>query len=389
MLQTPEPDQGPEPHRSPEPHEALEPYDALLLISFGGPESPEEVMPFLRRVTAGRGIPESRLEEVAQRYLSRGGVSPINAETRALAAALREELAERGVDLPLEIGNRNCQPFLPDALQRLAAGGARRILSLTTSAYPSYPSCRQYLENVADALTDMPEDVTVDRIRHYAHHPGFVAANVAAVRTALNALGTDQPPAGAAAGAHGPTHLVFVTHSLPEDLAGTSGPPPWSPPGSYVDWHLTLAHNIADTVGLALGRDLPWSLAYCSRSGAPHQPWLEPDVNDLLTDLAARGTGQVVLSPIGFTSDHMEVVWDLDTEAVPHAEELGMRVRRAATARTHPAFVSGLVDLLLERASVARGEQVLPPVIDHGSPGRHTCPGDCCPHPVRRGAPTV
>lgn len=359
---------------------ALEPYDAVLLVSFGGPESQEEVMPFLRRVTAGRGIPDARLDQVAERYRSRGGVSPINAETRALATALRDDLAERGVELPLEIGNRNCRPFLPEALQRLVAGGARRILSVTTSAYPSYPSCRQYQQNVADALTEVPAEVTVDRIRHYAHHPGFLAANVAATTAALNDLGTGDR--------NSPTHLVFVTHSLPQDLADTSGPPPWSAPGSYVDWHLTLAHNIADTVSRALARDLPWTLAYCSRSGAPHQPWLEPDVNDLLTDLAERGIGQVVLAPIGFTSDHMEVLWDLDAEAVPHAETLGLRVRRAATARTHPAFVRGLVDLLLERAAVARGEEMPPSVIDHGRPGRHTCPGDCCPYPVRRGAPT-
>lgn len=367
------------------PHTTLEPYDALLLISFGGPEAPEEVMPFLRRVTAGRGIPDSRLELVAEHYWQRGGVSPIGAETRALASALRAELGERRLDLPLEIGNRNSRPFIADALQRLADGGARRILSLTTSAYPSYPSCRQYLENVADALTgpELPDDLTVDRIRHYAHHPGFVAANVAAVTAALSALDESSPDG------HAPAHLVFVTHSLPEGLAGTSGPPPWSTPGDYVDWHLTLAHHIADTVGVTRGQDLPWSLAYCSRSGAPHQPWLEPDVNDLLTELAARGTEEVVLAPIGFVSDHMEVVWDLDTEAVPHAEGLGMRVRRAATARTHPAFVAGLVDLLLERAAIARGEQVLPSVIDHGSPGRHTCPETCCPPPVRRGAPTA
>ncbi|MDO5498713.1 MAG: ferrochelatase [Propionibacteriaceae bacterium] len=360
----------------------LQPYDGLLLISFGGPESPEEVMPFLLRVTAGRGIPQERLDEVAARYHERGGVSPINAETRNLADALRTELERRGLgDIPLEIGNRNAPPFLSQALGRLAEQGASHVLSLTTSAYPSYPSCRQYQENVADALAEVPREMTVDRIRHYAHHPGFVAANIEAVVEAVGRLGTGQR--------HSPTRLVFVTHSLPDEIAETSGPPPWDPPGSYVDWHLTLAHNIADNASIAMGRDLPWDLAFCSRSGAPHQTWLEPDVKDLLTDLAERGTTQVVLAPIGFTSDHMEVVWDLDGEAVPHAEALGLKVARAATARTHPAFVGGLVDLMLERATVARGEQVLPAVIDHGSPGRHTCPGDCCPHPMRRGAPTA
>ncbi|MDO5683712.1 MAG: ferrochelatase [Propionibacteriaceae bacterium] len=359
----------------------LQPYDAVLLISFGGPEAPEDVMPFLLRVTAGRGIPQTRLDHVAERYLARDGVSPINAETRALAEALTAELDARGLSLPLAIGNRNSPPFLSEALDQLAAGGARRILSVTTSAFPSYPSCRLYQENVADALAEVVEDVEVDRIRHYAHHPGFVAANVSAVTAAVRDLGRAQQ--------HSPTHLVFVTHSLPTELAETSGPPPWESPGSYVDWHNTLAHNVADQVSLAMGRDLPWSLAYCSRSGAPHQEWLEPDINDHLTALAERGTTQVVLAPIGFTSDHMEVVWDLDTEAVAHAERLGLKVRRASTARTDPAFVSGLVDLMLERAAAARGEERLPSVIDNGSPGRHICPRDCCPHPTHRGAPTA
>lgn len=357
---------------------ALKPYDGLLLISFGGPEAPEEIMPFLMRVTAGRGIPKQRLEEVAQRYRSMNGVSPINAETRALADALRTELARRGVDLPLEMGNRNTPPFLTEALTKLHASGARRVLSLTTSAYPSYPSCRQYLENVADALIDAPPGFAVDRIRHYAHHPGFIEANVAAVTEALGKVEVNerQPP-----------HVVFVTHSLPVELAETSGPPPRSSPGSYVSWHQTVAAHVAARVSMATGASLPWHVAFCSRSGSPHQPWLEPDVNDLLRDLAAEGVRQAVLSPIGFTSDHMEVVWDLDTEAMQTAEELGMEVCRAATARTHPAFVSGLADLLFERASVARGDMVLPAVVNNGSPGHHACPADCCPHPVRRGAP--
>lgn len=362
-------------------NDVLRPYDGLLLISFGGPESPEEVMPFLLRVTAGRGIPQERLEQVAARYLDRGGVSPINSETRALAEALRAELASRGINLPLEIGNRNSPPFLSSALRRLADAGATRILSATTSAYPSYSSCRQYLENVADALTEVPADLQVDRIRHYAHHPGFVYANVAAVSQAIDRL-----PAGASrTGAH----LVFVTHSLPIEMAQTSGPPPHQSPGSYVDWHRTVATNVAAQLAQERGRELAWDLAYCSRSGGPHQPWLEPDINDLLARLAEQGVRQVVLAPIGFTSDHMEVVFDLDEEAVPAAEALGLHVVRAETARTHPSFVSGLVDLFAERAAQARGEMVLPQVINHGSPGRYECPPGCCPHLTRRSAPTA
>lgn len=362
-------------------NDVLRPYDGLLLISFGGPESPEDVKPFLIRVTAGRGVPSERLDRIAERYLRRGGISPINAETRALADALRAELDRRGIDLPLEIGNRNSPPFLSAALRRLDEAGASRILSMTTSAYPSYSSCRQYLENVADALTETPGDLTVDRVRHYAHHPGFVRANVAAVSEAIDRLPADGSRAGA--------HLVFVTHSLPVEMAETSGPPPHEPPGSYVDWHRTVAANLVAQLAQERGRELAWDLAYCSRSGGAHQPWLEPDVNDLLARLATEGVRQVVLAPIGFTSDHMEVVYDLDEEAVPTAKALGLQVVRAATARTHPSFVEGLVDLFVERAAQARGEMVLPEVINHGSPGRFECPADCCPHLTRRSAPTA
>lgn len=358
---------------------ALKPYDAVVLISFGGPEAPEEVNPFLHRVTAGRGVPQARLDEVAEHYLARGGVSPINAETRTLAQALRIELARRGVAVPLEVGNRNSAPFLTDTLRRLVAGGARRILSLTTSAYPSYSSCRQYLDDVAAARADLaggeaPEGaVVVDKIRHYAHHPGFVAANVAAVTSVLGEPST-RPP-----------HVVFVTHSLPLTLAETSGPPPWAAPSAYVQWHRTLAHQITEQTSRATGQALEWSLAYCSRSGPPHQSWLEPDVNDLLTELHRQGVEEVILAPIGFTSDHMEVVWDLDEEAAPHGRALGLTVRRAETARAHPAFVSGLVDLLFERAAVTRGEQVESAVIAHGDPGWAVCRSDCCPRPIRPG----
>ncbi|WP_425309355.1 ferrochelatase [Ammonicoccus fulvus] len=362
-------------------NDVLRPYDGLLLISFGGPESPEEVMPFLLRVTAGRGIPQERLDAVAERYLAHGGVSPINAETRALADALRAELAERGIELPLEIGNRNSPPFLSAALRGLAEAGATRVLSMTTSAYQSYASCRQYLENVADALTEVPGDLQVDRIRHYAHHPGFVYANVAAIGEAIDRLPAGVSRTGA--------HIVFVTHSLPVEMAESSGPPPHASPGSYVDWHRTVAANIAAQLGQERGREPAWDLAYCSRSGSPHQPWLQPDVKDLLARLADSGVRQVVLAPIGFTSDHMEVVFDLDEDAVPAGEALGLQVVRASTARTHPAFIRGLADLFAERAAQARGEMVLPEVINNGSPGRYACPPECCPHLTRRGAPTA
>jgi ferrochelatase len=349
----------------------LDPYDGVLLISFGGPEGPEEVMPFLQRVTAGRGVPQERLERIAEHYFVRGGISPITAETRKLAAALQIELSVRGVELPLEIGNRNAAPFVDEALRRLAERGATRVLALTTSAYPSYSSCRQYTENLAAAIDTVAGTATVDRIRHYAHHPGFASATTDGVTAALAEFGTDRPPAV--------TRLVFVTHSLPLAMARTSGPPPHAEPGSYVDWHRVVAAEVSRRVSPRLD----WDLAYCSRSGSPAQPWLEPDINDHLVTLAEEGVSQVVVVPIGFTSDHMEVVHDLDTEARATADRLGLRFRRAATVGTHPEFVAGLVDLMVERAAVARGQSVRQAVIAEGSPGRYACPADCCP-PLRR-----
>ncbi|GAB3710508.1 ferrochelatase [Mariniluteicoccus flavus] len=358
------------------------PYDALLLVSFGGPEGEDEVVPFLENVTRGRGIPTERLREVGTHYFARGGVSPINSENRALIAALEAELARRGLDLPIAWGNRHWAPYTADALADLARAGHRRVLALTTSAYPSYASCRQYREDLGQALatlerSDTPADgVEIDRVRQYAQTPGFVRANVDAVVDAY---------AGVAADAA----LVFVTHSIPMSMAATAGPEPRSARGSYVEWHEAVAQSVADGVSERLGRTVDWTLAYCSRSGPAHQPWLEPDINDHLADLAKDGVGAVVLSPIGFTSDHMEVVHDLDTEAAATARELGLGFARAATARTHPAFVAGLVDLIEERAAAAREERVLPAVVDGGSPGLYVCPATCCPAPQRPGRPAV
>lgn len=347
------------------------PYDALLLCSFGGPEGPDDVVPFLQNVTRGRGIPTERLREVGTHYFARGGISPINEENRALIRALETELRRRGHDLPVAWGNRNWAPFLGDAVGELAARGARRVVALTTSAYPSYSSCRQYGEDLDRARSESRSGaLVIDRVRQYAHLPGFVAANVDAVLAAYATTGPDAA-------------LVFVTHSIPLSMARTSGPEPRSAEGAYVDWHQTVADRVARGVAERTGRETPWTLAYCSRSGSPQQPWLEPDVNDHLRDLAAAGHRAVVLSPIGFTSDHMEVVHDLDTEAAATADALGLELARAATVRTHPAFVAGLVDLIEERAAQARGETVTPAVVPGGSPGCATCAATCCPAPVR------
>ncbi|MBA8796317.1 ferrochelatase [Friedmanniella endophytica] len=354
----------------------LEPYDALVLVSFGGPEAPDQVVPFLQNVTRGRGIPEERLREVGQHYYEFGGRSPINDQCRALLAALRTELDTRGLDLPVYWGNRNWEPYLGDTFRQLVADGHRRVLAVITSAYPSYSSCRQYRENLWDAVDGL--EVEVDRLRHYSPDPGFVAANTRAVLAAVGEL--EDPADGGGAGGPEPARLVFVTHSVPTAMAEGSGPPPRSEAGGYVDWHRAVADEITRRVSAETGREHRGDLVFCSRSGPPSQPWLEPDVNDHLRALAAEGVTRVVLSPIGFISDHMEVIYDLDTEAMETAGELGLHCVRAATAGTDHDFVAGLVDLALERAAVARDEPVEPVVIPGGRVGPYRCVPGCCPN---------
>lgn len=338
------------------PAPLVAPYDALLLFSFGGPNKPEDVVPFLRNVTAGKGIPDARLEEVGEHYYGFGGKSPINEQNLALKAALEAELVSRGIDLPVVWGNRNWAPYTKDAVEELKAAGVQRAVALVTSAYSSYSGCRQYREDLAltlDALGDLgPEGSTgvqFDKVRSYFNHPGFAQANVDAVVEAYRALAAEAGPDAAAS-----ARLVFVTHSIPDTMEAAS----IVPGATYSAQHLDLAAVVAERVGAELGREVPWTLAYCSRSGPPSQPWLEPDVNDLLGELAADGERAVVLSPIGFISDHMEVAYDLDTEALATARELGMSAVRAGTVSTRAPFVAGLVDLLLERAALARGEAV-------------------------------
>ena len=357
--------------------EQLEPYDAVLLVSFGGPESPEEVVPFLANVTRGRGIPPDRLAEVGEHYFSFGGRSPINDQCRMLLAALAEELAGRGLDIPLFWGNRNSKPFLDAEVAAIAAAGHRRVLAVVTSAYPSYSSCRQYRENLYDAAAG--HSIQIDRIRHYANHPGFVAASADAVLTALQELAEGATTA----------RLVFVTHSIPLAMARSAGPEPRSAVGAYVDWHRVVAAETTRQVGHRRGLALDHDLVYCSRSGPPSQPWLEPDVNDHLRVLAEQGCPAVVLVPIGFISDHMEVIFDLDTEAAATAAEFGLTFVRAATAGVHPSFVTGLVDLMVERAASARGEEPASPVVDGGVVGWYACRSDCCPNLREPGRPTL
>lgn len=333
---------------------AVAPYDALLLYSFGGPNKPEDVVPFLRNVTAGKGIPDERLEEVGEHYYGFGGKSPINEQNLALKAALEAELAARGIDLPVVWGNRNWAPYTNDAVDELEKLGAKRAVALVTSAYASYSGCRQYREDLAVTLDkrgqlgpDGSTGVQFDKIRAYFNHPGFVQANVDAVVEAYAEL-------AAKGGSGADAKLVFVTHSIPDTMEAASG----VGHATYSEQHLDVAEQVAAAVGARLGHGVEWELAYCSRSGPPSQPWLEPDVNDLLTERAGEGLRNVVLAPIGFVSDHMEVAYDLDTEALATADELGMTAVRAGTVGTRAPFVKGLVDLVVERAGLARGEQV-------------------------------
>lgn len=343
----------------------LDPYDAVLLVSFGGPEKPADVLPFLRNVTSGRDIPDERLQEVGEHYYLFDGKSPINDQCRQLIGALRGEFDHNGLDIPIYWGNRNWHPYLWDTCRQLAADGMQRVLAITTSAYPSYSSCRQYRENLYDATRQL--DLTVDRIRQYADHPGFTAASADAVGDALDRLG-DQGLDPAAA------RLVFVTHSIPDAMAEASQ----QATQGYVAWHQLVAGEVTAQIASSRGTDYHPDLVYCSRSGPPAQPWLEPDVNDHLERLAADGVGSVVLVPIGFISDHMEVLYDLDTEAAETAERLGLGFARAGTAGTHPRFVSALADLAFERAAAARGDTAEPAVVAGGEVGAYRCPIDCC-----------
>jgi ferrochelatase len=345
-----------------------DPYDALLLVSFGGPERAEDVVPFLRNVTAGRGIPDERLVEVGAHYALFGGRSPINDQNRDLLTAIRQDLAGNGLDLPVYWGNRNWDPYLTDTLEQMKADGITRAACIVTSAYSSYSGCRQYRENLADAVAAVPGAPRLDRLRAYFNHPGFVEPNVDATLAALALLPED---------ARREAHLVFVTHSIPDAMNEGSGPIG----GAYVHQHRTVMDEIGDRVRDETGHRYPATLVYCSRSGPPSMPWLEPDVNDFLATLHADGVPAAVLVPIGFVSDHMEVIYDLDTEALATARDLGMACERAATAGVDPRFVTMVRELLLERAAVERGEDVERVAVGPVPAAWDVCAAGCCANP--------
>ncbi|MFF5425567.1 MULTISPECIES: ferrochelatase [unclassified Streptomyces] len=358
------------------------PYDALLLLSFGGPEGPDDVVPFLENVTRGRGIPKERLKEVGQHYFLFGGVSPINDQNRALLDALRADFAQAGLDLPVYWGNRNWAPYLADTLREMVTDGRRRIAVLATSAYASYSGCRQYRENLADALATLEAEglplPRVDKLRHYFNHPGFVRPMVEGVLASLAEL-DESVRAGA--------HLAFTTHSIPDSAADTSGPvTEHGDGGAYVKQHLDVARLVVDAVRAETGVSHPWRLVYQSRSGAPHIPWLEPDICDHLEEVHAAGAPAAVMVPIGFVSDHMEVLYDLDTEATAKAKELGLPVRRSATVGADPRFAAAVRDLVLERAATERGLRVERCALGTLGASHDLCPVGCCPARAERPA---
>ncbi|MFZ1411771.1 MAG: ferrochelatase [Micropruina sp.] len=346
-------------------------YDAILLSSFGGPEGQNDVIPFLRNVTRGRGIPDARLEEVAHHYRHFGGISPINEHNRQLKAALEARLAARGVDLPVVWGNRNWAPYLNDALVEAHQAGYRRLIAIATSAYSSYSSCRQYREDWADALEDtgLQQELTIDKVRAFFNHPGFVTPFAEGLAAALAEADRD--------GFHvHEVEVLFSTHSIPMADAALSGgrDVDRGPGGAYAFQHRAVADYLIGQVN----PDIAWQLVYQSRSGPPSQPWLEPDINDAINALDPERKA-VIIVPLGFVSDHMEVMWDLDEEATATARDAGLWVRRTPTPGVHPAFVDGLVDLVLERIQGRPVEQRA--ALTEPGPWFDVCRPGCCENP--------
>ena len=323
-------------------------FDAILVVAFGGPEGMDDVMPFLENVTRGRNVPRQRLEEVAEHYERFGGVSPINAQNRALIAALGPELDAHGIELPIYLGNRNWHPFLEDTLREMRDDGVTRALAFITSGFSSYSSCRQYRENIVDAQASVgPDAPEVLRTRAFYNHPGFVEANAGHVQAALTELGPG-------------AHVAFTAHSIPLAMVSRS---------RYQAQLAETARLVAERVGAA-----DHEVVYQSRSGPPHVPWLEPDVCHHIRALAERGVEDVVVSPIGFVSDHMEILFDLDVEAREAAAEAGIGFARAQTAGTHPAFVAMIRELIQERLDGEFPRRAL----GRFGPSHDICLAGCC-----------
>ena len=331
-------------------------YDALVIVSFGGPEKPDDVMPFLENVTRGRNIPRERLLEVAEHYQHFGGKSPINDQNRELIAALRAELDRHGISLPIYWGNRNWHPLLPDVVRQMRDDGVRNALAFMTSAYSSYSGCRQYRENIAVAQAIVGEESPkIDKLRAFYNHPLFIEACTDRVREALTRARN--------------ARLIISAHSIPVSMAETS---------AYEAQLRETGRLVAEAMHLE-----EWDLVFQSRSGPPSQPWLGPDILDHMRELHDRGLNDIVIAPLGFLSDHMEVLYDLDTEANDLARELRMNMSRAATVGTHPSFIRMVRELISERLDPQSPRLA----IGLFGPNHDVCPMDCCPAPQRAGRP--
>lgn len=345
-------------------------YDAFLLVSFGGPERREDVLPFLENVLRGRNVPRERMLEVAEHYYHFGGVSPINAQNRALLSALKAEFAAAGIELPLYWGNRNWHPLLPDTLRQMKADGVRRALAFFTSAFSSYSGCRQYLENIAAAQAEVGNGAPqVDKLRVFFNHPGFIEPMVQRTREALEQIPQERRAAA---------HLLFTAHSIPRAMADNC------------QYEMQF-HEAARLVAEALGH-ANWRLVYQSRSGSPSQPWLGPDIGEAIEEIGSgvrnqdsgdreQRTGDggkqqtdVIVVPIGFLSDHIEILYDLDQEARHKAEERGLNFVRAGTVGTHPRFVHMIRELVEERLTA----HTMKPALGNSGPSHDICPPDCC-----------
>ena len=332
--------------------EQAQQYDAVLVLSFGGPEGMEDVVPFLENVTRGRNVPRERLLEVARHYKRFGGVSPINTQNRALIAALETELRASGLEMPVYFGNRNWHPFVADTVRQMRDDGVRRGLAFFTSGFSCYSGCRQYREDVIRAREVVGPDAPVfDRIRVFYNHPGFIEANVQHLRTALDGIPVER---------RGGAHVAFTAHSLPLAMAR----------GSEYETQLRDSANlVAEGAGV-----VRYEVVYQSRSGPPSVPWLEPDILDHMESLASSGVTDLVILPIGFVSDHMEVVFDLDTEAIERGAELGMAVMRAASVGTAAPFVKMIRELIVERMTDSPDRRAL----GTRGPSHDVCPVGCC-----------
>lgn len=337
--------------------------DAILIVSFGGPEKPEDVLPFLENVTRGRNIPRERLLEVAGHYYAFSGKSPINEQCRALVAALRTELAQHGLDLPIYWGNRNWHPMLAGALRQMRDDGVKHALAFVTSPYSSYSGCRQYREDIAAAQAELGRGAPkVDKLRVFYNHPSFIEASADRVREALSKFCKNEG---------GAVRLVISAHSVPCSMAETS---------DYERQLRETSRLVADAVGCRT-----WDLVFQSRSGPPAQRWLGPDILDHLRTLHGQNVKNVLVAPLGFISDHIEVLYDLDTETLCLAAELGMKMVRSATVGTHPAFIKMIRLLISER--LFPNEPRL--AVGAFGPSHDLCEPDCCPAPQRAGRPHV